>query len=133
MHTPATRSAPAPALHSLTLRHVISPALAAVGGQNTDAAGAAADVVDALAVLESTTPGACVAFVGQLMTAAVSAPIAGGGELEQLRRLAGKLGEAVQRGMQPLHGVSLHSVTYGRTTRHCDTCMYTHRGVCLRA
>ena len=110
MHTPATRSAPPAAMHSPTLRHVISPALAAVGGQDASAAGAAADVVDALAVLESTSPGACVAFVGQLMTAAVSAPIAGGGELEQLRRLAGKLGEAVQRGVPSPFRLSLMCV-----------------------
>lgn len=98
VQTPATRSTPSPAMNSPTLRHVIAPALTAAGGQDTNAASAVSDALDALAMLESVTPGACVSFVGQLMAAAVSAPIEGGGELQQLRGLAGKLGEAVQRG-----------------------------------
>jgi hypothetical protein len=83
-------------MHSATLRHVLTPALSAAAGADSDAA---AEAVDALARLEASAPGACLSFVAQVMTAAVAAPIAGGGELEQLRQLATKLGECVAIGM----------------------------------
>jgi hypothetical protein len=131
VQTPATRSSPPPALHSPTLRHVISPALAAVGGQDANAAVAASDVVKALAVLESISPGACVSFVGQLMTAAVGAPIAGGGELEQLRRLAGKLGEAVQRGVLCFFSYLLLSRSKLNSFQHCYHAAHNQDVTCI--
>jgi hypothetical protein len=87
----------------LTLRHVLLPALqsATASANTTDkpaAVAAAADAGDALARLEATAPGACMALVAQLMTAVVAAPVAGGGELEQLRTFAGRLAGVVHAG-----------------------------------
>lgn len=85
-----------------TLKHVIAPALAAAAapaeGAGPQAQAAAADAVDAFARLEAAAPGACLAFVAQVMTESVAAPIAGGGDLTQLRKFATRMAAAVQSG-----------------------------------
>lgn len=85
-----------------TLKHVIGPALAAVAGPTDGSAqpaqAAAVDAVDALARLEAAAPGSCLALVAQVMTDAVAAPIAGGGDLVQLRTFAARMAAAVQAG-----------------------------------
>lgn len=85
-----------------TLKHVIGPALVAAGrpgeGAGPAAQSAVADAVDAFSRLESATPGSCLAFVAQVMSEAVAAPIAGAGELVQLRRFAMRMAAAVQAG-----------------------------------
>eukprot|EP00892_Ulva_mutabilis_P000417 jgi/Ulvmu1/10376/UM061_0059.1 len=82
-----------------TLKHVIGPALTAAGRPAEGAmpaAQAVGDAVDAFARLEAASPGACLAFVAQVMSEAVAAPIAGGGELVQLRKFATRMAAAVQ-------------------------------------
>jgi hypothetical protein len=88
---------------STVLREVLLPSLRAASGHNANpaAAQAAADIAEALSRLEAADPGAGSAFVGNILTAAAAAPLAGGGEVQQLRQLADKLGTVTRAGVLP--------------------------------
>jgi hypothetical protein len=98
---PVASTASPPTSSNTILCEVLLPSLRTASGHSASpvAAQAIADVADALSRLEGVEPGAGAAFVANILATAAAAPLAGGGEVQNLRQLADKLGTVTRAGV----------------------------------